>query len=76
MQYVTTCRHEFFQLSYELYSVYFNFSFDAFLLISSYGKCLLSFCYVIIYCACAGITTFRRIGPVPFSVERWKKRGP
>ena len=57
MQYVATCKHELFLHLYELYFMYFKLFFQCILLISSYGKLLRSFVYVIIYCVGAGITT-------------------
>ena len=56
--------------------MYYDYFVAAFLLISSYGKLLSSFVYVIVYCVGAGITTLMSIsdGLDPyFSVEKWKK---
>ena len=60
MQYVTTCKHELYPIFYVLYFMYFS-TFRVFLLISSDGKPIWSFVYVIIYCIGAGITTWMSI---------------
>ena len=61
MQYVNTCKHDLSQHFYELYFMYFIYFSMYFLLTSSYGKFLLSFVYVIIYCVGAEITILMSI---------------
>ena len=67
------------------FSIYMNFisciSFfsDVFSIISSHGKPVWSFVYLIIYCVDAAITfryQFLADWKRTFSVERWKRRGP
>ena len=61
MQYVTTCKHKLYSsINFTLFYLFLLF-FDAFLLISSNGKFLRSFVYVIIYCVDPGLTNLMSI---------------
>ena len=57
MQYVNTCKHEFYPSYICLLFYVFQLDLVHLLEISSYGKSFRSFVYVIIYCVHAGITT-------------------
>ena len=72
MHYVTTCKHKLFWHLYQLYFMYFKIVFQCILLISSFGKVLLSYVFVNLFCVGAEKTTLMSVSDVldPYSLRR------